>query len=1105
MKNNKIPYVFNPMGQDRIPLKHQTGVWVYTNNNYTGDVVVSVFHLNNYTIGSGTSPTALSMEVLDRGEVRITTVNGGANMYVKELGSATATNINKGGTLTVSGYYYYDDNNGEEQIIDRRANIQNTTINSSGKLNIYGPANVQNTTINNGGEMYVSGSHYYTNINQLTVQNGGKLYLKSGARTSSIQNGTVSSGGNLYISSGATTSMNIDGGKAYFYQSGSGFRITASNGAVLYVSSGGVIRSGSIYPKNAANSGAATYTQVHVYNSGVASNIHLYGSASVTSARAYMYVSSGGVISGCVNEGTTNSGGVISLANGGKAYDCITSTYNFGVNSGASAIRPVTRGVGQISIAPGGIVIDPIMSAGTISGQSNTTISGGTILGGVMYVWGTADGVKVPQAGGYLCPKDKSTVSTVNAYSATGTATNLTLGPGASSIVSGGRLIGCEMTSNAKLYLRPGIENEYDVANQGRAEQVHVSGGVVYISAGTLTSSFIQGNIVAGQVVVSNGGFVESCSAAYGPNNISAHFAIYSGNAQNIVLSAGGKAQTNGVNARISYMTVSSGGMGYIYNAGSGTNILVEPNGTLQVKGSGTAKSYITSCSTSITGGTIDIQSGGIATSIEAQRSKVLVSSAGIASNLNHYNSTNNTPATEQVVVMGGGTCINIAQYGGGGNISPGITGSANSYISGLTASSYNNTAPYIVTAGTITNFNQTSGWLYGNNGAKIESGTATRVTVRANNGANYNSMTISSTTFDVNAGGKASNTIISQGGIMRVNSAGSINGATVISGGSMVLLSGSTISNFGLTNISSEGHLIVSSGGTFDINDDFTGQIASFDTANITSSSFSIYSQSVVQMKNMSLDVINMSNNDTYLFISGGLSYVDHSEIFDGAQQHLIAGASCSYSWIQDWAQFHVSSGGRLEYGDLYQDGFLVISNGGVANEIYINEFGAKLIVKSGGSALNIYDYTQESGNIEVENGGYIAYAPGYEPTPTEGVLLYSDNTCSETIISSGMTLEDAIGSGRPGCGMMVLNNGLASGVNIYNTGKMYIMSGGSAFNPSIWSGGSMTISSGGSAFGTTILGGGTLIVKSGAVAEECDDRGGNITVEPGGEISYD
>ena len=128
-----------------------------------------------------------------------------------------------------------------------------------------------------------------------------------------------------------------------------------------------------------------------------------------------------------------------------------------------------------------------------------------------------------------------------------------------------------------------------------------------------------------------------------------------------------------------------------------------------------------------------------------------------------------------------------------------------------------------------------------------------------------------------------------------------------------------------------------------------------------------------------------------------------------------------------------------------------------------------------------------------------------GTQVEPTEGVVLYESNTCTGTIVSSAMEMSATIGSGRDGGGMVVLNGGYASNVQIYDQGVMQIMSGGSAFNPSIWSGGSMTISSGGNAFGTTILGGGTLIVKSGAVAEECDDRGGNVTVEPGGEISYE
>ena len=1099
---NNIPYVFNPMAISiTIPVKDYSGVWVYVSNAVTGNPIASAMTMRNATIGSG---------------------QAGSGMKVLKDGVAERTSV--------------------------------------------------------------------TNL--------GKMYVLNGGTTNSA---TVISGGTMFVSSGGSgTSDRIFGGRAYVSNGGTLTDINVSGGAQVWVFNGGRINGGSAYTKDAASTGIASYTHIVVSNGGVVSGLHLYGSAPNNSGTTFLYVSNGGTISNCINEGTTNSGGRMYISAGGKAYDCITSTY-YGYVYG-SGHRLVTRGAGQWNVYNGASMTDVFMSGGVISGHSNCIISGGTIDSGTMHLWGSATNILVPKKGGALQLRDKIAGSgTTGNYAATGSATNLTIGPGASSFVSGGKLITATVQSGGIIYVRPGISNTVAPANQGRVEDIHVSGGQLSISGGIVSSSYVEGSGTAnGTIYIYNGGIIDSCSAAFGPDangtyNKYGYFCIYNGSGTNLTLNNGGVMQTYGSSGKISSSTINSGGIGNIYSCGSATYILVNQNGVLRAQGSGTNKAYISNCSTSISGGTFQINSGGVAIDIEAQKGKVLVNSAGIASNLNHYNPTA-TQATEQMIVAAGGTCNNIGQYGGGGGM-VGLTISANAYVSGLTASSYSGTAPYTTTNGTIENFNYTSGWLYAGTSARVNSGTATKVTLfRANNGSIYNSMTLISGTFDVNAGGKASNTVLSQGGIMKINSAGAIDGATVSSGGSMVLLrggtivnyatvdiksggnvyissgmttnqltgsgniyvstgaittsttvktdgtlnilsggkasstivsnggkmivssrgaidnatietggsmillSGSTISNFGIGNVNYGGNLIISST-SFTFNEDIIGQNVTCTNATISDNVINAYDSPILYFNNTPIDTLYISDNDTYAFFSGGLCSYNNISAFYGPQVHCTNMSCNNPCWIENWAQLHVSSGAHISNIDLYEDGVVVVSSGGIAENINSNDSSGILLVKAGGSALNV-DSTIP--NITVENGGYITYATGGGGNNYDGYcVIYVSNTGSGTAISSDTYMADeAIGENCDGSGMVIYNNGYANTTNIFNGGIMHVSSGGYAEFTEINNGGSMIVSSGGSASYTSVNNGGTLIVKSGGYADEVGEYGGTLICEPGGTL---
>ena len=144
---------------------------------------------------------------------------------------------------------------------------------------------------------------------------------------------------------------------------------------------------------------------------------------------------------------------------------------------------------------------------------------------------------------------------------------------------------------------------------------------------------------------------------------------------------------------------------------------------------------------------------------------------------------------------------------------------------------------------------------------------------------------------------------------------------------------------------------------------------------------------------------------------------------------------------------------------GYTVNNGYMLISSGGVANSTTVNSDGS-MYISSGGTATNII-WTPCVGHVSAENGAYVTYASSYSGVYFGSVdrLLSSAQTMNNIVVSIGS--------------MYVMSGGVANRIKVYgstfSSGCIYISSGGVANSTTVNSMGSMYIRNGGVANSTT------------------------------------
>jgi autotransporter passenger strand-loop-strand repeat protein len=299
----------------------------------------------------------------------------------------------------------------------------------------------------------------------------------------------------------------------------------------------------------------------------------------------------------------------------------------------------------------------------------------------------------------------------------------------------------------------------------------------------------------------------------------------------------------------------------------------------------------------------------------------------------------------------------------------------------------------------------------------------------------------LSGGTLDVLSGGTASGTTDS-GGIDAV--LGTANGTTVDSDSVEVLVSGGTATG---TTVNNGGIEVVASGATA------RGMILS----------------------SGGIDVVVSGGTASGTVNRGGL------DIVDGGTEFVLSSSLASGTIVISGGLAVVESGGTGSGDIVNSGGTLEVLTGGAASGATVNSGGTE-VAASGGAAFGT---TVDSGGVEV---------------------LVSAGTASGTIVNNGGI--DVVTSGGTARGMIVnsggidvvVSAGMASGTTVSNGGINIEVSGGTASGTTVSNGGIDIVVSGGTAIGASVDSGGLELVESGGIASATTISGGTFEVASGG-----
>ncbi|WP_375783092.1 AIDA repeat-containing protein [Bradyrhizobium sp. Pha-3] len=587
------------------------------NNNFVGSALAS-----NTTIQSSSEQI---VGFLGGGVATNTTIAGGTQWIGYAAfgsaghGVASNTTITSGGIQLVAPYNYI-----------ATGTAVNTTVTGSGSIQYVGSgqysgsATAISTTLIAGGEQIVWGGGPYSPIASSTViSSGGTEIVSSGgiARTTVISAGgteivmaggtasatVISSGGTEVVSSGGTASgITVDSGGTLILIAGANVANVTSNGGTVVIESAPVTVSSG---SSYTVSSGQTDTGDTVLNGGL------------------MFVASGGTAVST----TVSSGGLLTISKGGNDTGTIVSSGGTEAVAGSDANAVVASGA-TMFVSSGGTASGTLVSGGTLDVLAGGFATGTTIsVGGTLNVTGTTSntvavlsgGIENVSSGGVIQGTISGTAGT-GTFVASGATLNVLAGGSASMInVSGTLNVRGKITSNVTIQ----------------------SGGHEIVSAGgSVTGVTGSGTAISGVVDVLSGASFEYAT-------------VFNGGDLNV--SSG---------ATVDHISVSSGG---IFNVGGTvlSNVAVFAGGVENVF-SGGVVTGVTGSGTGISGGTVNVSSGGAI-------DHTTVISGGVLNVLSGATAHNVSVSSGGTFNVAGAVTSNVAVFAGGKEIvsSGGSTG----------------------------------------------------------------------------------------------------------------------------------------------------------------------------------------------------------------------------------------------------------------------------------------------------------------------------------------------------------------------------------------------------------------------------------------------
>ncbi|MBQ7402342.1 MAG: hypothetical protein IJW05_02760 [Lentisphaeria bacterium] len=545
------------------------------------------------------------------------------SMYVYSGGSARYTSVGSGGILQVSsgGSVYETTVFGGRMRVSSGGRGHYTTIRSNGNVWNYGYQS--GTMVSSGGKLNVFGLE-----NVLTVYSGGSTAVGSGGSlfdtdiqykgTASILSGGTANysyvDGELYVSSGGTAEnpQIYDGGRLHVYGSAKKVRVSSGgyfvgygscymsdvdirsgvgyicgvgsdvsvDGGELYIESGGVVTSASVYNNGwLLVSSAGTLNSASLSSSGFAGvlsggtaenpqiydggRLYVYGSAFRTSVwnGGMVTVSDGGVVESASIEGSmwigsnavasyvyVRSGGNVSAVQQGAVISLgwIFSGGKLMVGSGGSGNEIYVNG-GTVNFENGGSGAVDIYSGGIVNVSSGGSTRYARVSQGAMTVFGEADNTSV-FSGGVVNASSGGSLSNVTLFSSGslkvlsgGIVRNLIYnGSAYASIYDKGMITKADIKSNGVMYVYSGghsvsaslssggsmvvgtggLASRTTIANGGLLK--NYGGSVTYtdlLAGGVMTVESgvrLSNQNVRGTLIVSNGGVVSNCKPISG-------------------------------------------------------------------------------------------------------------------------------------------------------------------------------------------------------------------------------------------------------------------------------------------------------------------------------------------------------------------------------------------------------------------------------------------------------------------------------------------------------------------------------------------------------------------------------------------------------------
>ena len=483
-----------------------------------------------------------------------------------------------------------------------------------------------------------------------------------------------------------------------------------------------------------------------------------------------------------------------------------------------------------------------------------------------------------------------------------GTVNSITVNSGGSLIVSsGGTAVNITWTPCVgRIYASDGATVTYASSYSG---VYYGSNNRLLSQAMTMDDRAVNGN---GKIFMMSGGIANNTII-----NTSADFNVYNGGtANNTIMSggwgyvySGGTANSTTINA-FSHLFVYSGGVA------SNTNVYT-PDGVLEVSSGGSANH-----TTLYEGGRIGVSSGGMANDIMFISGVMSVWSGGTANNI--------------IMSRGygyfGGTVINTTVAGGCLELN-GVAKSTTLLDNGK----------IIVCGGGYTNSNTVNGGsLFVSSGGTASSNTINSGgSLIVSSGGTARSIIENGGFVSVAKGATVTFVLNTISGLVLFDAAATVhsktivNGATVNSGGNLIISSGGTANS---TTVNSNGNLSVSSGGTATIVfNPWQGNILTEDTA-----------------------VVTYLDREEKVYLGSNGCLVSSTEILDsitvtsGFSAIVLSGIAANGTVVSSCGNLHISNGGLVDNGIIYGSGYCYVSSGGLACNIKVYA-GGNMKISSG------------------------------------------------------------------------------------------------------------------------------------------------------------